>query len=274
MSILAVGPYYGDIEYELLHFNPWVKWLQTCLRPTKTYVMTHFNRHFLYSDAIMLPVDYTLTRNELKQKMVLHGDLSNIQFNKNVKEFKWLVANENGLKLKDINHYNLNYNSSRYQVSYYNKIFNLVDFEYELPETLKDRVVLIPEKRITESCMIEIYNTISKFEEPLVVGDLKCYLEDKNMALRYTSYFQDIYKLIIKCIIHAKVVFCSGHQWAVISNILRKNVFIWSNTPSYFKTDGLYHYNNISAMCIVFDKKTPIKFITKSIEYYMGGLKR
>jgi hypothetical protein len=45
MKILAIGPYIGDFENELLQFRPYARWLTEAIKWDKIYLSTHVNRY-------------------------------------------------------------------------------------------------------------------------------------------------------------------------------------------------------------------------------------
>jgi len=91
-SVLAIGPYIGNFEEELLTFRPYANWLLNVIEHEKAYLSTHLNRVFLYEQLIdkdnIIPINESLSRDEINQVGYIHKKLQQKEFNTLVKIFK------------------------------------------------------------------------------------------------------------------------------------------------------------------------------------------
>lgn len=237
------------------------------------YVSTHSNRFFLYNwvnELNLFPVSDYLTRDEFGQTRAIHGSIKQKDLQILTKDFKTFITSKHECKSKDIECYNLSYITSAFQVPFYNKIFESLPSDIEIDDSLKNRIVFIPQKRMGESVADAILEKLIDLKaDPLIVGDIKTYFPEQNVLLKTTDYFHMVYEKLRKIILESKCLICPNGYLATIANLDGKNVFTWGTSPGQYKLDGIYNFGNRNSMSISFERTSPINGLTKTMEYFM-----
>jgi len=238
--ILAAGPYVGSFEEEIITFLPYVKWLYKAISPDELYVSTHFNRLFLYDfdNVNCMPIYKHITRDELGQVGVCHKDVSFRDYNLMVRNFISSIG-ENDIRIES-----LEYSKSPRPYTIHNKLFETIDMkEIDIPDEWKNRLVFLPygDKRQN---LAYIYDNLIKNYDVIVIGDMKCELQEYNILSKRLDYFENVWKYIIGVISYAKLVICPGSYMTVIANLQKSPVFSWCSNPGQFRDGGIYHLGN------------------------------
>lgn len=271
--ILAIGPYFGDFSTEIFEFRPFARWISEITDYEEIYIASYRNRKFLYNwikeDHFISMYDF-LSRNEFLQKNFINLEISSDDFKLFTKIFK------QNIDRKNIKICNLSYTKGRLKIPDANKYYTSIKInDFDIGDEFKNRIIYIPQKGMGEKLALEIYYyLVNNNYNPLLLGDMKSYLIDKNYALHRLDYFQNGYKFIIKCIEHAKYVITPVNCWSLITNQLNKNLFSWGNNISQFKKDGQYFFNNYNSHIIYHDKGSKIENILNGIKYFVLGRTR
>lgn len=242
MKILAVGPFVGDIEYELTNFQPYVKWLSQSLECNEIYISTHFNRMFLYDwikEENKFPIDDMLSRDEIGQKRAIHGSVKQKDLQTLTKDFKTFITERHNCKPKEIEYFNLSYIASQFQIPFYNKIFESFPLgNVNIENSLKNRIVFMPQKRMGETVAEKILEKLNMLDaNPLIIGDLKTYFPEQNELLKNTDYFYNVYQKMRNVIAESKCVIGPNGYLPVIANLDRKPIFTWGSSPGQYKLE-------------------------------------
>ena len=164
--ILILGPFIGDFATECILFRPYCRWLVETLDfdKTKVYLGTHSNRRFMYYDFMnivnVIPIFENISRDESGQVGYIHNTVSQKDYQIFVKTLKETVQAEEDCSKKDMKLLNLSYIKSTPMVSIYKKLFSKVkNFDVDIPDELKDRVVYIPDNSVKK----EVHKKVYKF---------------------------------------------------------------------------------------------------------------
>ena len=277
-KILAIGPYIGDFENELITFLPYARWLHSIVDFDNIYINTHYNRHFLYdfiNKENIISINESLTRDELNQKGYVHKCLSPKEFGKIIKNFKNKIIEKEECSKKEIDVYYLNYVKSTPPYSIYNKIFNEINISnfINIPEEHKNRIILIPDKKEDLKRLLYIYDFLKEYYDCIVIGDMKTFFPEKNVILSNVDYFENGIQYILKYISEAKAIICPTGFWTSVCNILHKPVFSWGVNPGQHRKNGIYNFYNDKCSVIPADGDTDMASIIKNMGFFLKNLK-
>lgn len=266
---MALGPYIGDFEHEVLTFIPYMKWISSVLNPPEIYVSTHFNRSFFYSwiphDNIY-PVYEEFSRNELQQNKYIHENVSLSDYMLILKQFKNNIQSKH--PDKEVDNYYLNYSkSSKIHYPIYKKEFKRIGID----KGKSDYIVFIPDNRYCADELQQIYDELIKEHNVIIVGDMKTHLVDDNVVLQYPDYVENGYKYIMKYIISAKAVICPASHWSALANIEQVPLFTWGPQVTQFKEGGIYNFGN-KCLAIPADEEIEIEKIVSAFNYFIESI--
>jgi hypothetical protein len=235
MSTVAVGPYIGDFEMEILSFRPYAAWLYNNLKFEKFFVSSHSDRRFLYHwipDDRFIPVDEKLNDEKLQDKYY-NNAVSHNNYFKLIRTFRNKIYNSaTDIKKADI------------------KIF------------------IIPYTKLCDPVVYEkkIYTPISSSVDP---GNYILYEDDVYFNEYEYKILLDIvgYENKIKALMGAKCIICKAGIWTIIANMQRKPVFSWSEGAiGKYKPNGDLGFNNEKNCTIYCDNDTTLK---KTMKIYL-----
>jgi hypothetical protein len=215
---IAIGPFIGSFESEIILFQPYVKWLMSVLKPDNVYVSSHKNRKFLYpKNVTFFPVYEDLTRNEFNQDKVVHKDVNGRDYNIIIKKFKQDVQS------KDVFYYNVPYSKHAW-IPEYKRIFEPIEHR-----PVKDsKIIFIPSDMEKSVTLDMIYKKLLSSCDGLgVVCDMKSHLPAHNILLRDPMYFANVYRNMIDNIAGARCVICPSSHWTYICDLFNIPSFSW-----------------------------------------------
>lgn len=269
--ILILGPYIGDFETECILFRPYCRWLIETLDfdKTKVYLGTHSNRRFMYYDFMnivnVIPVFENISRDEAGQIGYIHNTVSQKDYQIFVKNLKETVQAEEECSKKEMKLLNLSYIKSTPMVSIYKKLFSTVkNFDVDIPDEYKDRVVYIPDNSVKKEVHKKVHKFLKKYDV-LVIGDKHTRLKKQNIIVPRVDYFENGYKLIFKIISEARAVICPASFWTMICNQQEVPVFSWGEVISQYKPSGIYHLGNDKSQ-VIWSDKTPLDMMKHFLE--------
>lgn len=262
MKALLIGPYIGNFTYEITVFRPYAKYLSDLLDYDEVFISSHTNRSFLY-DWIepdnFLPIFEYLSRDESKLVGYTHNDISKLEYTQLSKR----IVSQIPYDTLDI--YSLPYSKTVSGIPFYEKEF--MNFKYpEIDIPQNDYILLIPDKSKDIS---DIYNTLKRDYNVIVVGDMNNGLESENVLLKEPDYFTCNYIRMFNYIHKAKLVVTPCNYWAMICNIQDLPMFYWGSDSSMYKTEGVYGFGNRRAMAVnISNDKIPsqIKAMYEKVE--------
>ena len=268
-NILALGPFIGSFEQEILTFRPHMRWIELNTKSDFVYYSSHFNRKFLYpqvSSRRYKPVYKQLTRQEIHQSGYSHKDVNQRDFVSMVRLYKDGIVNKMGCIKKDIDQQSLPYVKYIPPISIYHKVFEPIKVPIS---NKKGYVVYIPDISMMEEDALDIFdylNTTCKFA---VVGDMKCHLSESNEILQNVDYLENGYQKTITAITNAKAVITPCSHWTAIANLQGVPVISWGNNVGQYRSQGIYHFNNEKSKVIYYDEDTNINNLLKQIDRYL-----
>jgi hypothetical protein len=244
--ILIIGPYVGSFEYEITVFWPYVLWLCNVVDFKKAYIITHYNRAFLYNNidkrVEMLPIYKHITRDEEGQIDHRHENITHKDYNLILKRYKEDVIKQENIKKSEVNVINLGYIKNIPNDNIYKKTFKYIDVS-DTPCELRGLFIYIPFGKNKENEII--YKYIKSVDDNfVVVGDIKSPLIQENILMTDINYFSHGLRNIIGAISYAKAVICPISFWTLICNIQQSTVFSWGNNPGRYRNGGIYGMNN------------------------------
>lgn len=277
MRVLAVGPFIGDLENELLTFRPYANWLVNVIQYDKVYLSTHLNRAFLYEQFIpkenIIHINESLSRNEENQIGYIHTQLQQKEFNTLVKIFKEKIVKKELCNKRDIDLHHLNYVKSTPPYSIYNKFFDKINkSNVIIPIDHEDRIIFIPSKNDNLQRLLSIYNYLSKNYDCLIIGNDDTWFDEYNVIPLNIDYFENGLKYIIEYINSAKAIICPISYWTSLCNLQEKPVFSWGVNPGQYRRNGIYYFGNKKSVIVPANKDTDIEVIIKSIGHFLGEL--
>lgn len=277
MKILAIGPYIGSFEEEILTFRPYARWLSKAIEWDKIYLSTHVNRLFLYDfvpEENMIPVYQQFSRDERNQYGYIHKKINKRDFRLILKTFKEKILENENCNRKDIEIYNLSYTKTSPQYSIYNKIFEEIpDISLKIPDKHINKIIFIPAKQERLEKLAYIYKWLEENYDIIVVGSTDTWFSQDNVVLNKIDYFENGWKYIIQYISKAKGVICPVSYWTTISNLQSKPVFSWGENPGLYRTDGIYNFGNRNVSIIPTDNDTSPDIIIKGMERFIKTIK-
>lgn len=275
MKILGLGPYIGSWEEELLNFYPYMNWISNIVQYDEIYISTHINRSFLYDwipSKNMLNVFENLSRDEFSQIGSTNSNISNGDFQLIYKKFKNDVLKYSDTNKKNIEFYNIQYSQQNNFYPYHNKIYKRINIDTKKVDKL-NYIVYIPDIRENIKIISEIYNQlIKKYNNIIVIGDLKTHLSSQNVILKNNDYFQNGYKYIIEYINNAKAVICPLGHWSLLCNIQKIPVFTWG-TPLGLYGGEYYKLTNRNCKNFLYDSKMTSSKLIDLFDFFMEKIK-
>jgi hypothetical protein len=273
-KILAVGPFVGNFEQEIMTFQPYARWLSEIIGSEDVYLSTHSNRTFLYDfipSENIISVFEDLSRDELGQKGYIHESLLQKDYNILLRKFKDDIIERSSCSKKDIDIYFLNYVKSTPPYPMYNKVFK------RIPVTEGDNggngVILIPHRNEKKSHILyDIYKHLNDKYGCSVMGDMTSDLPGLNKVFGLVDYFENGWKYIMRSINEAKAVICPISFWTTICNLQGANVFSWGEQVGQHKEHGIYYFNNKKLMTVPTQNDTDAGSIIKMIDYFLEKL--
>ncbi|MHA2180926.1 MAG: hypothetical protein ACXAAH_05845 [Promethearchaeota archaeon] len=279
MKILAIGPFIGSFEEEILTFRPYARWLCKAIQWDKIYLSTHMNRIFLYDfipEENIIPVYQHFSRDEKNQKGYVHENLSKKDFRLVLKTFKDTILEREDCNRKDIEIHHLSYSKSTPPYSIYRKIFEEIpDITLKIPKKDENKIILIPAKNEKIEKLAYIKKWLkSNHNDVIVVGSKDTWFSKENVVLQKIDYFENGWKYLIQYITKAKAVICPLSFWTTISNLQNKPVFSWGENPGQYREGGIYNFGNRKNSIIPSDKDTSPDIIIKSMENFINEISK
>ena len=276
MKILAIGPYIGSWEEEIMTFRPYARWLSEAILWDKIYLSTHMNRLFLYDfvpTENIIPVYQHFSRDEKNQKGYIHKNLTKKDFKLILRNFKEKLLEKENCNRKDIEIHNLSYSKSTPPYSIYNKIFEEIpDITLKIPKTRENQIIFIPAKQEKLEKLAYIYKWLKDRYDIIVVGSTDTWFSNDNIVLNKIDYFENGWKYIIQYITKANAVICPSSYWTGIANLQSKNVFSWGMNPGQYRDGGIYNFGNSNCSVIPSDDDTSPDVIIKSMESFINEI--
>jgi hypothetical protein len=222
---IAIGPFIGSIETEIVLFRPFVLWLQKALKPTEIIVSSHNNREFLYENFKFFPIFDDFTRNEFGQIGPLHSDVNVQDFNLILKKFKLQIQDYTKGSTEPIFHYNIPYIKLAW-IPIYKRIYQNI-LTTPTKNNYKNKIVFIPYLNEKYTIINEVYNHLKKNYNIICCGDMKTHLPEKNILLKDPSYFRNVYSKMFEIISEASCVIVPSSHWTTIADIQGTPCFSW-----------------------------------------------
>ena len=265
MRVLALGPYVGDLEREIITFRPYAKWLSKVIPHDVLYLSTHYNRTFLYDDFVesgnVIPIDSKYSEDDTTQSGFIQKGMTQKEYNSVIKKFKNRVLLL-GHKKKDLENIHLKYRKTIVQYPVYNKIFNKV-LVSDSEDNGKGKFLFIP-YGLEEEVLKKVYDYIK--EDVMVIGDSSCLLENENvLSHEERNDIHYIFSLLSRC----KGIITPLNYWTSIANLQNLSVFSWGNEVSMYREDGLYNFGN--KRCCIMPEMEMVTLIN-SIRSFMGRI--
>lgn len=268
-KVLALGPFIGSFEQEMLTFRPHMRWIELNYGIKSVFYSSHFNRKFLYphiSNKRYLPVYKQITRQEIHQDGYSHKDVDQRDYIMMVRQFKDMIVESVGCAKKDIEQQSLPYVKYISPVSIYQKVFEPVKVPIS---KRKGNIIFIPDLSMNEEHAVEIYEYLKNTVRFSVIGDMKCHLLEENEVLQDIDYIQIGYKKIITAITNAKAVITPCSHWTAIANLQGVPVISWGENVGQYKPDGIYHFNNNQSRTVYHSFESDIKKMISQIDSFL-----
>jgi len=271
--ILAIGPYIGNFEQEILTFRPYTRWLWEIWgnEYDKLYVNTHFNRMFLYDflpKENLIPVFENLTRDELNQKGYIHRSIKPKDYQILVKNMKDIIMDKENCGKKDIQVDGVGYIKSTPPIPIHRKKFTKIECDIE--NEFKDHIVFIPLNRDNRDRLAGVKQHLKDIDkDTIIIGSKKTRFRDENVVLNRVDYTENGYKVMVKIVSEARAVFCPISHWTTICNLQGAPVFSWGEQPGQHKPGGIYNFGNKNCLALPI---SPISVMREMIDYFLEGV--
>lgn len=269
MTVLALGPFIGSFEQEIMSFVPYARYLSHIINYDHIYICGHSNRSFLY-DWIPEENHYYInekwTRDDCKQTGYIHEDVISQQFLQTTKDFKQSIKKKVNCLNKDIELYSLPYIKSTPVYTTIQKVYQPTPIPNNNIKE-KDYVVFIPDETIDEELSLDIYNALRKYYNVLIIGDCKTHLPEYNSIMKRLDYVEKVYELIYNYIHNAKFVITPCSYWTIICNMQQIPVFSWGENPGTYKKDGTFGFNN-NNMIMYGDGSMTTDTLMNAVQYF------
>jgi hypothetical protein len=276
MKILAIGPYIGSWEEEILTFRPYARWLSEAIKWDKIYLSTHVNRLFLYDfipEENIIPVFQQFSRDEKNQEGYIHNKIDKKDFRLILRTFKEKILEKENCNRKDIEIHHLSYSKNTPPYSIYNKIFEEIpNPTIKIPKDHENKIIFIPAKQEKLEKLAYIYNWMKSCYNITVVGSIDTWFSKDNVVLNKIDYFENGWKYIIQYITKASGVICPTGYWTIIANLQNKPVFSWGMNPGQYREGGVYNFGNRNISIIPADENTSPDVIIKNMESFIKEL--
>lgn len=269
-SVLALGPFIGSFEQEILTFRPHMRWIESQMGIDNVYYSSHASRRFMYShvkNKKFMPVYGQLTRHELGQDGYCHKTVDQRDYTSLIREFKDNISTTTNCIKKEIELVSLPYVKYASPVSIYHKIYE--PFTVPLKKR-KGWAVFVPDVSMSKKHAMIINSHLKKTVRYSVVGDMKCHLHEENEILQDVDYFQTGYLKLITAITNARAVIAPCSHWTVIANLQKVPVLSWGENVGPYRSGGIYHFGNPDAKTVYFDNETNINNLLKQIDNFLG----
>jgi hypothetical protein len=271
-QILALGPYIGSFEQEILTFRPYSRWLKEAIPHDKVYINVHSNRAFLYDfipEENIIHVFENLSRDESGQRGYIHDKIKQADFSLIKKRFKEKIIEIEKVNKKNIDLHHLNYIQSTPPYSIYNKIFEEIkDTKIEQQSS----IVFIPLRIEDEQKMRWIYKHLLDNYDVEIIGNGDTYFRSDNKILSRIDYFENGWKANIQSIINTKAVICPISYWTTIANMQSVPVFSWGNNVGQHKRGGIYNFENKKCYTVPTREDTSVQSIILMIDYFIKNI--
>lgn len=206
-KIIVIGPFVGSFFEEIINFRPLVHWISKNILYDDIFIISHFNRDFLYND-VMIPIyeQYSIDDSKLKDHRNL--DISNRLYNLISKSLKNDIIRATGHQPKEIVDICNKYPKNKSKISLLNQSFNKIDTPLDIEVNIsKDTVAFIPDKSESITKLKKVLNHLQKTYNVIVIGDSNIYFKDLSLLnseymLLYT------YKYIIHILSKVQAVVC------------------------------------------------------------------
>lgn len=267
--VLALGPFIGSFEQEILTFRPYMRWIEMNAGVKNVFYSSHFNRKFLYpqvSNKKFLPVYKQITRQEIHQSGYSHKDVDQRDFMSLIRDYKDNIVGQVGCIKKDINHQSLPYVKYISPVSIFHKVFEPI----KVPKAKKKgNIVFIPDGSMSPADAIYIWEFLQQYRKVSLIGDMKCHLPDENEILKNVDYLQNGYKKIVTAITNSACVITPCSHWAVVANLQGAPCISWGENVGQFKEDGIYNFNNSKSTSIYHDEDSNVNSLINNIRNFL-----
>jgi hypothetical protein len=276
MKILAIGPFIGSFEEEILTFRPYARWLSKAIDWDRIYLSTHINRVFMYDfvpEDNIIPVYQQFSRDEKNQHGYIHKKINKKDFNLILKTFKDKILEREKCNKRDIEIHHLSYSKNSPPYSIYNKIFEEIpDVDLSIPKKHEDKIIFIPSKQEKLEKLAYIYKWLKSYHDVIVVGSTDTWFSNDNVVLNKIDYFENGWKYIVQYIAKAKGVICPISYWTTIANLQNKYVFSWGDNPGQYKEGGIYNFGNERYSIIPADEETSPDIIINSMGSFIDEI--
>lgn len=268
-SVLALGPFIGSFEQEILTFRPHMRWIESQIGMSNVFCSSHANRRFLYShvpNRKFAPVYGQLTRHELGQEGYSHKDVDQKDYTTLIREFKDEIVSRTNVIKKNIEHQSLPYVKYASPISIYHKIFEPITVPLK---KRKGWVVFVPDFSMRRKHAEIINQHLKKTVRYSVIGDMKCHLHEENEILQELDYFQTGYMKMVTAITNARAVITPCSHWTVIANLQGVPVLSWGENVGQYRPDGIYNFGNKDLKVIYHDHESNINNLLKQIDLFL-----
>jgi len=280
MKILAIGPFIGSFEEEILTFRPYARWLSEAIEWDKIYLSTHINRIFLYDfvpEENIIPVFQQFSRDEENQVGYVHRMINKKDYLLILKTFKDKILEIENCNRKDIEIHNLSYTKTTTPCSYYKKIFEEIpDININIKKEHENKIIFIPsrQEKLEKIAYIKDW-LMNNYDNVIIVGSTDTWFSKENVVLNKIDYFENGWKYNIQYISKAKAVICPLGYWTTISNLQQKSVFSWGENPGQYRPpEGIYNFGNKNVSIIPADNETSPNLIIKSMNYFIKEINK
>lgn len=123
------------------------------------------------------------------------------EYFKKSRQIKDKVCEVYGCTKKELMHYNVPYVKNQVAFPIYQKSFSPIDTQQERSSL----ILFIPSSVESKSKLEDLYSRLQENMDVSVIGDNKCYLQDKNL-LNVVEYLDNGYKYLMEYINNAKLV--------------------------------------------------------------------
>jgi len=276
MKVLAIGPYLGNWEEEILTFRPYARWLAEAVEWDKIYLSTHVNRLFLYDfvpEENIIPVFQQFSRDEENQKGYIHNKITKKDFQLILRTFKEKILEVENCNRKDIEIHHLSYSKNTPPYSIYNKIFEEIpDITVEIPKKHENKIIFIPAKQEKLEKLAYINNWLKSCynDDVIIVGSGDTWFSKENVILNKIDYFENGWKYLIQYIMKSKGVICPMCYWTSIANLQNKPVFSWGLNPGQYREGGIYNFGSNKVSVIPADDDTSPDIIIQNMGRFIN----
>jgi len=213
--IVAVGPYVGSFELEILSFRSYAKWLSKVVPHDKFYISSYHDRQFLYS---WIPEENFIPLYLEQGKTVgyTHSDINHKKYLKYIREFKNKIYHLNNIEKIDILTYLIPYTKFGDQIILAKKIFEPIDVKRE------------PNNDVLFIDCVDLYDSI----------DIK-----NKLCFVTTADFTNEHAITI--LSSVKAVICPIGFWTAVGNLQKCNVFSWGTEGlGKYREGGIFNFGN------------------------------